>query len=86
MTNAAQCTARRSNGTALVEVLGEGIRAKTPVPEAGATVGEVLRAAGVEVRQGGWELFVDGVRREADYPLPAGVDTKVTYAPRVRGA
>ena len=74
---------------ATVEVLGEGIRTKVPIPGQGGTVGDLLRAAGVTVRESGWELFVDGVRRPASHPLNGQngeQDLTVSYSPRTRGA
>jgi hypothetical protein len=80
-------TATSTRGrTATVEVLGEGVRAEVPIPAAGATAAELLRAAGVTVRESGWDLFVDGARRTAEHPIGGTEDATLSYVPRTRGA
>ncbi len=72
-------------GVATVEVLGEGIRTTVPMNRDHATVGKVIKAAGVSLREKGWDLFVDGVRRAGDHTLDWSQDSTISYAPRTRG-
>ncbi len=72
--------------TATIEVLGEGIRAKVPLPAERTSVRDVLVRAGVPVHEDGWDLFVDGSRRSSDHVLEGTRDATITYAPRTRGA
>jgi hypothetical protein len=58
------------------------LRAKVPIPEGGATAGELLHAAGVGVRQTGWDLFVNGARTTADQRVAGEQDATLSYSPR----
>lgn len=78
--------ARSRCATATVEVLGEEMRTRLPIPTDGTTAAELLRSAGVGVREQGWDLFVDGVRRGPDHPIEGTKDLTLTYVPRTRGA
>ena len=72
--------------TATIEVLGEGLRAAVPIPEEGVSAGELLRTAGVAVRETGWDLFVNGARTTADHRVSGTEDATLSYSPRTRGA
>jgi hypothetical protein len=86
MKSAAEGAVLTGGKMATVEVLGEGVRRQVPVPEAGATARQLLRAAGVTVRETGWDLFVGGVRHSVDDPLNGHADTNISYVPRTKGA
>ena len=82
----AQASVATRSRAATIEVLGEGIRTKVPLPGGGASVRDLLVAAGVPVHEGGWDLFVDGARRGTDHAIDGTRDATITYAPRTRGA
>jgi hypothetical protein len=71
---------------ATIEVMGEAIRATVPIPEGGATVRDLLRAASVSVREREWDAFCGGTRVSVDQKVTDEGDATVTYVPRTRGA
>lgn len=69
---------------ATVHVLGEDVLTKVDVPD-GATVEELIRAAGTTPRTHGWDLFLDGTPTRLDAPVDPTRDSTLAYVPRIRG-
>ena len=71
---------------ATLEILGEDVTRKVPIPAGGAAASALILAAGVAPRDDGWDLFVDGIRCAPDVAIDGETDVTIKYVPRTRGA